>query len=218
MAKRKASKRKRGRPPAGDFSKLTAVTSLRMPEDLRQQLEEARKARAKKLNRDVGFSQELLYRLRNSFNRERDEARDPALRALCHLIGKAADAVTFPFPMRLPGDLGPLWHSHSFLFDAFKLAVHKLLDADELKPGKAKSPTTRQVELYFRAVVAERYQTPEALADFVVDGILHSLRGGVPPSKKSEMWGETTPWDSADDYQMLDARRDLGIKSQGEKS
>jgi NTP pyrophosphatase (non-canonical NTP hydrolase) len=199
------AKRKRGRPPAGGFSTLTAVTSLRMPEDLRQQLEKARKERGKRLNRKIGLSQELLYRVRSSFIRERDEARDPALRALYYLIAEVAEAVSFPFPAR-PAGLRPLWRSDPFLFEAFRLAVGELLDA--LKPtGRELKPPS---------IVANTFKTAEELADYVVSGVLHALKTGEQSEKEDQkfMW-----WEAATrDYQMFDARRDLGVKSPGEKS
>jgi hypothetical protein len=196
-----------------------------MPEDLRRLLEQSRKHRSERLKRKIGFSQELLYRLWNSFNRERDEARDPALRALLFLIGEIADGVTFPYPMRIDG-LFSLWRSDPFLFRAFELAVHQLLDA--LKPpGKIKSPTDLEVADGVWPVltgpgapnsVVKLYEDPEALASYVMAGVLQALRGAVPQSPKSD--ADDTAWEAVfSDYQMDDARRDLSTKqSRGKKS
>jgi len=195
---------KRGRPPTGGFSTLSAVTSLRMPEDLRQQLEKSRKERGKRLHREIGLSQELLYRVRDSFIRERNEARDPALRALYYLLAEVSEAVTFPFPAR-PADLRPLWRSDPFFFQAFRLAVGQLLD--ELKPtGEVKPPS----------IVDNVFKAPDDLADYVASGVFHALKSSARSEKRDEKavwWEQTTR-----DYQIFDARRDLGIKTQGEES
>src|SRR6516225_5822996 len=61
-----------GRKPGGELRDLKAVMSLRMPQDLRDQLDRARQASGRSL------SQELLARARLSFDRERERSRDRA--------------------------------------------------------------------------------------------------------------------------------------------
>lgn len=208
-----------GMKPRGEYSGLTSVLSLRMPAEMREELEKAARARSRKENKDISLSQELLGRLRRSFVRDSNEARDPALQAVCYLIGEVAEGVTSPFPIRF-GNLRPLWRSNPFLFRAFKLAVGKLLDALEPK-GEIKTPVTLEVakghtlDLTFPSFVANRYQTPEALADFVAAGIWQALIRTTP---LTVMDPRITRWDLNVDYDMDRARRDLSVKPQGGKS
>src|SRR5215469_17778158 len=76
-----------GRKPGGEFRNLTAVMSLRMPQDLRDQLEKARQASGRTL------SQELLWRAKMSFDRDRHLSRDRALRAFCFLFSELIQAI-----------------------------------------------------------------------------------------------------------------------------
>jgi hypothetical protein len=224
------TKRKRGRPPRGQFSRLTAVTSLRMPEDLRQLLEEARKERSKRLNREIGFSQELLYRLQNSFNRERDEARDPAMRAFSFLFSELAQVIG------ANPELAPEWRFDPWLFQTFMLAVPKLLD--RFRPaGKMKLPEfwqfireTPDIE-GLPATKEEREKitdSPEAMANHAVQKVLsdfnnpqqakHLLEGWrglegrlAKPSHRRIAGDLTRKWE-ATYYGMTDAQRDLALK------
>jgi len=115
-----------GRKPQGEFDQLTMPFSLRMPEDLREQLEAA----AKQSGRST--SQEILRRLNESFGASRDKQRDPAVRAICFLIAQLADRIRWAS--------GPnLWDGNPFLFRAFKIGVEKLLDGLEPQ-GEIKNP------------------------------------------------------------------------------
>jgi hypothetical protein len=114
-----ARRKRLGRRPAGRFSGLTAVTTWRMPADMRAQLESARKARSKKLGRKISLSQEMLNRLQGSFNRERDVERDRVTRAFYFLFSTA---------QRQMGIGESDWHRDPKLFRATKLAIGKLLD------------------------------------------------------------------------------------------
>src|SRR5262245_35878381 len=138
MAKRK-NPRGAGRKPQGEFSQLTSPFSLRMPEDLRKQLEAA----AEKNRRSA--SQELLARLNSSLSREKDRERDPALQALLFMIGRLAEGLS---GIHIPDSIGDdptagkklraewqsEWRTDLFKFRAFKFAVGKLLDALEEPP------------------------------------------------------------------------------------
>lgn len=214
-------KRKRvaggGRKPAGEFRHLSSQMTVRMPDSMRSQLEASTKRRSRG-GRKWNVSQELLWRVQDSFNREREKGRDPALKALCYLIGEVAEGVTFPYPMRVP-EMRPLWRSNPFLYAAFKSAVARLLD--ELAPaGEIERPGTLDVSRAWTAdvtdpSVASWYQTPETLADFVMAGVLQALKSGaVMRGAEPEVMMK---WDSRNIYQMDDARRDLGLKA-GEKS
>jgi hypothetical protein len=202
-----------GRKPRGEYSRLTSVLSLRMPADMREQLERAAiKRRPKKWS----LSQELLHRLRLSFNRDRDEARDPAMRALYFLIGEVAKQVSWP-PFVVSAGALPAWRSNPFLFMAFKLAVSKLLDS--LKPtGEIESPLINPDSI--GDFMLRIYESPETLSDYVASNVWTTLHRTITPSEIEELgrkfpeirdtWGEEL-------YGMLDAQRGLGIKLQGEK-
>jgi len=124
-----ARRKRLGRRPAGRFSGLTAVTTWRMPADIRAQLESARKARSERLGKKISLSQEMLNRLQSSFNRERDEERDRVTRAFYFLFSTAQRQIGV--------DKTPNWHHDPKLFRATKLAIGKLLDHFE-QAGKMK--------------------------------------------------------------------------------
>lgn len=119
----------RGRKAKGETSHLREQMSLRMPTDVREELKKAAKANGRSV------TQELLIRLKRSFDEDRKNYRDPATRALCFLFAELADHVHY---------LGtPDWRSNPFLFRAFKLAVIRLLDM--LEPaGKIEPPLFRK--------------------------------------------------------------------------
>ena len=146
------AKRKRlGRRPAGRFSGLTAVTTWRMPADIRAQLESARKARSEKLGRKISLSQEMLNRLQGSFDRERDEERNRVTRAFYFLFSTAQRQIGV--------DKTTNWHCDPKLFRATKLAIGKLLDHFE-QAGKKMKLSAREA------------QSAEAAADTAVQRVL----------------------------------------------
>ena len=127
-----ATKRKRapggGRKPKGEFAGLPSPLSVRMPADMRAQLEAA----ARRSGRSM--SQEVLRRLNSSLSRERNEAGDRATRALCFLISSLAYAVHWNMPN---------WRSDRFLFRAVKIGIGKLLDALPEPTGEMETPRFR---------------------------------------------------------------------------
>jgi Arc-like DNA binding domain len=151
-----------GRKPIGP-SAARAQFSVRMPDDLRAELEASAAKRGRTL------TQELLWRLRLSLNRERIDRQDQVTRAICFLISDLAEKLHFR--------QGDNWHRDPFTFRAFKLAVAKLLDA--LEPsGEAVSPFAklegsevpllrRQAECWFK--------TPESAATHVATITLQNL-------------------------------------------
>jgi hypothetical protein len=219
-------KRKRapggGRKPGGEFRNLTAVMSLRMPQDLRDQLERARKVSKRSL------SQELIARAEASFGRDRDQSRDRALRAFCFLFSELQRVVCVDPELD--------WRSDPWLFQAFKLAVAKLLDRFQ-PAGETKLPQwwrfvreSPSVEgILFNKEERERItESPEAMAEHAVQRVLWSfdspqrlwdaykgLSGmeekfpsDVRPfaNRLTQVWGEIY-------YGMDQARRDLAPKS-----
>lgn len=120
MARQRKRARGGGRKPQGEFDGLTAPFSLRMPQELREQLAAA----AKKSRRSVG--QEVVSRLTNSFGIDRNKERDPAVRAICFLLAELVDKIRWAS--------GPYeWHTSPFLFRTVKIGFAKLLDAIEPK-------------------------------------------------------------------------------------
>ena len=80
--KRKRAKGGGRKPKAGPTSSLT----FRIPDDLRRELELEANAES--------VSERLIWHLRQSINRKRDDQRDPALRGLLSLIARLAQEIT----------------------------------------------------------------------------------------------------------------------------
>src|SRR5262245_50715977 len=132
-------KRKRapggGRKPKAGVS--TSSLTFRIPDDLRRQLE------AEVTN--GGVAKRLVWHLRRSFNRQREEERDPALSNLLFLISQLAEELSGGQLMKsadkdLRLHLQRQWRTDLFNFRAFKLAVRKLLDALEEPADKSADP------------------------------------------------------------------------------
>jgi hypothetical protein len=220
-----------GRKPEGEFRNLTAVMSLRMPQDLRDQLERARRASKRSL------SQELIARAEVSFERDRDLSRDRSLRAFCFLFSEVAQAIC---PSGFPDEHIPVWRFDPWLFQAFRLALAKLLDRFQ-PTGEMKLPDFWQIIRDesdiegFPPTKKEREQmtrSPEAMADYAVHRVLSDFadrqqvgrwhREWKRPEEASDPlarqvlgyqireWGTTY-------YGMDQAQRDLAPKPKGRK-
>jgi hypothetical protein len=190
-----------------------------MPDDLREELERSAQKRGWSL------SQELIWRVRSSYKRQRDEERrPPATKALCFLLSEVSEPI---------GITHPKWHRSRFAFKAFRLALSQFLEA--LEPtGEMKKPRIyEQLQRSYRATaeiggpvmpeeVIAAYETPEALADYVskrtLESILHpqqelaavlqEYRRDYPQTHL----GVEYLLDSI--YGFADARRDLGLEVQ----
>jgi len=216
-----------GRKSGGEFRNLTAVMSLRMPQDLRDQLERARQASRRTM------SQELLWRAKMSFDRDRDLSRDRALRAFCFLFSELAQVICVN-PRLLPG-----WRFDPWLFGAFKLAVAKLLDRFQ-PAGKMKLPEFWQFVreapdtdglLPNKEERRRITESPEAMADYAVQKVLSNFsdprqvgrmyKGGKGMEEKTSdpadrrMMGHLIQELETSYYGMIDAQRDL---ARGRKS
>src|SRR5262245_17660810 len=133
-------KRKRapggGRKPKGEFSQLSSTLTIRIPDDMRKQLEDEAAAKGDSM------AQRLLCHLRQSFNRERDKKRDPALQGLLLMIANIAEVLS-----HLEGpksEFGTYWLTNWFTFRAFKVAAHHLLEALEEPPTPSHYPFTQK--------------------------------------------------------------------------
>ena len=216
-------KRKRapggGRKPAGPFKKNASQLTIRMPSDMRAELEAAAHKRG------WNVTQETLWRLRGSLSKDRLDRHDQVTRALCFLIAQAAQ----PMPV-----ISKDWHRNPFLFRAFKLAVAKLLDALE-PPGEMQGPprlslsifqTTESGEpAYTELGAIDIYESPETLASFTTATTLNDL---ARPAQLYQMQLSRqkaklrlNPDDFSEHmiaelehafYGMSDVRSDLGIK------
>jgi hypothetical protein len=177
MVPRKTRAPGAGRKPQGEFGRLESPFSVRMPEDLRKQLEAA----AVKSGRSA--SQELLRRLSSSFGRDYDKSRDPATRALCFLLAELVEHIRLPLPDE--------WHRNPFLFGAFKIGFTQLLDALEPK-GKQQSPLSKwRAKSELGSKMLERWKSPRAVGDEAAAYTLTGLyRGHTSPEKIRDIWGD----------------------------
>jgi hypothetical protein len=192
-------KRKRapggGRKPKGEFSNLSANITIRMPSEMREQLNRA----AAKSSRSL--AQEMLWRLRLSFQREREKDRSPAVRAICFLIGEIARSVMTPennfFHSPVLSTDSEIaaddWRSDPFFYKAFRIAVGAVLQ-ELTPPGEIVPPQTikndpndnRYDDRYFNS-----WQTPEARAKYAADWTINTLRHASDTSNEWRAWEDT---------------------------
>jgi Arc-like DNA binding domain len=241
MTKRRKRAPGGGRKPKGETSQLREQLSLRMPTDMRRQLEAARRESGR------SFTQELLTRLRRSLDEDRKNYRDPATKALCFLFSELADYIHHGTPD---------WRSDPFLFKSFKLGVAKLLDNLPEPAGKLETPPLlrtmhkqystddpmNQTEFFRneRESIARRMKSPEALAEFAVERTLagyfktdpryadwKSWREGWEPSREKldsipdvprEFFSKYLRQQDNIYYGMEQARNALSLKPRGRKS
>jgi hypothetical protein len=190
MAEREMPKRRRapggGRKPAGPFSELREVMSIRMTTEMRDELGKAAKANTRSI------TQELLRRLQWSFDEDRKNYRDPAIKGLCFIFAELADYIHHGTPD---------WRSDPFLFAAFRLAVPKLLDGLPKPAGKVQTPLLLKAMLEVlsaddpmnrtewakgeRERLTRVMKSPEALAEFAVD---RTLTEYFNPSRRYKDW------------------------------
>jgi hypothetical protein len=158
-----------GRKPKGAVPMRSQV-NVRMPEDMRAQLEAA----ARKRGRNV--SEELLARLHASFAREDEQRREPVVRALNSAIFRLARNIR---QFTLADVRNEEWVRNPFAFRAFKLGVAKLLDNFE-PPGDVHPPVSEKGR--------PLWETPEELAERAVHMLLISIRYAEPLPKDWKLW------------------------------
>ena len=220
---------KRRRAPGGGRKRLGPSVAqnltIRIDDDLREQLEAVATARQK---RNWNLSQEILLRLRISLNNEREEQRSPAMRALCFLIAQLADHIVGP---KLKGDGKEFalynWRADPFFYKAFKIAVGQLLDALD-PPGPIKAPKITpedeaKLDPFLRRYI-ETFKTPEARAQQSADFILTAFR--ALPQWSAETREEQRklvteyglPQLIREFYGIPDAARDLAVKPRSDET
>ena len=220
-----------GRKPKGEFAKLGSPSSIRLPPEMRDQLEAAAQRSGRSL------SQEMLARLDSSLNRDRNKAVDPAMRALCFLISSLARSIHWNKPN---------WRADPFLFRAIKIGIGKLLDAlepgGEMKlpgfwracvdywDGSGENEVLAKARDVLLAGIIPAIQSPEAMADYAVREtlqkyvsprpqgleVLEVLKVVASVPEYKEIGGKILKHQEDLYYGMKDARNDLRIK--GEKS
>jgi Arc-like DNA binding domain len=187
---------------------MRSQLTVRMPDDLRAQLEAAARKRGRNL------TDELLGRLGASFAREHEQKRDPATRALMFLISRAAKYI---------GYRRPNWHRNPFCFHAFRLAVGQLLEALE-PPGEIRPPFESGKDVSF---FVKHLKTPEAFAEYAAELVIQRLeyplpleefsmtQGAIDSSKmKNPIIAEIMDDRERENYGMYNVRRALQL---GEK-
>lgn len=173
MAKAKKAKR-RGRPPSGEFSGLSAKPlQLRMPPDLRDELDKSAKARG------VKVSQEMLYRLRRDLARSRADRRDPIT---FHLNALFTEIVNMVAVSSVSSSDPTAWRRNPFAFKSVRLAFDQVMKRLQ-PPGKLDrdevdlfGPSSGHTSGY---VVGG--DTPEECANLVAAIVLMNMRSQVPP-------------------------------------
>jgi hypothetical protein len=200
-----------GRKPKGAVA--TKPMAVRMPDDVRAELEAAMRRR----RAGWTLTDELVGRLRGSFARERAARRDPGLQAIMELISEAGDRTQLHFD--------PEWHREKFAFASFKAAVAKLLD--KLAPGAELIEPRDLTENEKKLLGAYLDLTPEMAGDLTAGTIINDLlRRGLHDKwdvasnlRKKKAKNPDKPWlgELLDHIEgvsrsMARVRRDLGIK------
>jgi Arc-like DNA binding dprotein len=174
-----------GRKPRGEFDQLTSPFSLRMPNDLRKQLEAA----AKNNGRSVG--QELLRRLNDSFSRDYSKDRDPTTRALSFLLAELIEKIQWLY-------LPVVRLDNPFFLRAVRAGFAKVLKAiepkgkipqgpsmqalaDALKKRVRGTPLEEQAADYAR-LLADSWNTPDRAGNKAATDIVHELYHGTLPA------------------------------------
>lgn len=212
-----------GRKPRGPFSQNSAMMTVRMPNDLRDELERSAKKKGWSL------TQELLWRMRDSFNQEHDKRRDPALRALTFVIAQLAERVSggmYAAHEETRRNQSKEWKTDPFRFSAFKFAVGRLLD--ELRPpGEIRSlvdeENSKEAAEYFgmtdelAKLLEETHKTPEAYGAFAFRALWAQLKRATPLTQQEREMSRRYPHFGEvierEFYGFASARRDLQLSS-----
>jgi hypothetical protein len=187
-----------GRKPQGDFSGLTKPLSIRLPDDLRAELEAA----AGKSGKSV--TQELLRRLNDSFHRDVAKQRDPASYALCFVLAELISLVNWNTggDDATPSD----WRKNPFAFKTIRLAFDRLMATFEPR-GKVKAPSPLRLG---GSVGYVGGSTPKEMAENAAITMLFALRNR--DDDEPAAGPVATPSRTRPDYRLDRASRDLLLK------
>jgi len=205
----KAGKRKAGpgRKPAGTIRSKVSNFSTRITAETRVALE----TEARATEQSVSQVAEQLLRLGIKTKRERE--RPDALRAFCYLVAELAELIcNFK-----EADGNPVfdWRTTPFTFEAFRLAIQKLMDA--IKPsGEIRSPTEDEPTLA-NSLISGPYDSPQARAEWATTILWYNLQSLEPGRLRQEMFSIPITADELTEfereaYSMARARRDLQIE------
>lgn len=206
-----------GRKPKGELRQLDAPFSLRMPADLRKQLENA----AKRNGRSI--SQEMLRRVRSSFLKERDRGIDPSIRALSFLIWCIHQQIFLKSVWADnswgdPVTEGRHWRTNASFYKAFSAAVQTLLG--KFQPVGNDSLMTASPEDVGVEVANHIWwelNNPQ-LYDLLLKKMLNELEMTLeddPPMR--ELFTRYRQSNKEIYYGLADAKRDLQLNSEGEQ-
>jgi hypothetical protein len=184
-----------GRKPKGEFANLASPFSLRMPPNLRKQLEQA----VKRSGRSV--SQEILRRVSNSLDRERNERWKPETRALCFLVARLEQVMS--------NEVDGHWRNNPYFHQAFKEAFNVLFD--KMRPVGEIEMSARSPEEFGNIVADSVWNEMHApLIDYdLLWSVLTSQGLSEAAYKSARDWrdkSETTQ------YGYKDVRRDLDLE------
>jgi len=137
--------------------------TIRIDDELRERLEIKAGKRARR-KRNWNLSQEILMRLWQSLEREREreDDSDTAILAICYLISEKLAKIIYR--------KNPNWHRDPFWFRTFRLAVSNFLSRIE-PPGEIVTPAS---------MLERPAKTPEAIAEFMSDLVLDELKLSKP--------------------------------------
>lgn len=148
--------------------------TLRMPDEMRAELVATANERGRP---GWTLTDELLLRLRQSFARDVERRRQPALHALCFLIGKIAETLP-PVSIEEGSEhLDPFW------FASFRLAVGRLLDALQ-PPGEVRPP---ELPPELLSLGVNMFSSPERVAKTAASSVLTELARPEPPALKAPL-------------------------------
>jgi hypothetical protein len=206
----KAGKRKAGpgRKPAGTIRSKVSNFSTRITAETRVALE----TEARATEQSVSQVAEQLLRLGIRTKRQREQP--DALRAFCYLVAELAELIC----NYKQADGKPVfdWRTTPFTFEAFRLAIQKLMDA--IKPsGEIRSPTDDEPTLANSLMWAGPYNSPQARAEWATMILWHNLQSAEPGRLTPEMFSPPITVDELTElerveYTMARARHDLQIE------
>jgi len=135
------------------------------------------------------------------------------LRAFCYLVAELAELIC----NFTEADGKPVfdWRTTPFTFEAFRLAIQKLMDA--IKPsGEIRSPTEDEPTLA-NSLISGPYDSPQARAEWATTILWYNLQSLEPGRLRQEMFSIPITADELTEfereaYSMARARRDLQIE------
>ena len=205
-----------GRKPKGQFSQLSSTLTIRIPDDMRKQLEDEAAVK------DESMAQRLMWHLRQSFYLQHDKERDPALRGLLYLISNLAENLSLEGPA---SEFRTFWRTNWYAFVAFKIAVGKLLDALEEPPKPSpraqkqfKELLEREAELgHLSPEYARARSSPDALGASEFSRLWRDVHRIDPLSERERELIRMRPQIERELYTLPKAWKALELKSKVKK-